>query len=61
MIALSNDVVDQLQALLSDPNTSLTRKYRALFALRNVEGDAARAALAAGALYGAHMPSCKRR
>lgn len=50
MIALSSDVVDQLQALLSDPNTSLTRKYRALFALRNVQGNAARAALATGAV-----------
>lgn len=48
MIELSEHVVQELQALLADANTSLPRKYRALFALRNAQGDAARCALAAG-------------
>lgn len=49
MIELEERVVHELRALLADANTSLPRKYRALFALRNVQGDAARSALAAGA------------
>lgn len=45
----SEAVVVELKGKLTDAGTSLPHKYRVLFSLRNIKGEAAREALAAGA------------
>ncbi len=52
---VDDTVVEALRLKLLSPKTSLPQKYRVLFSLRNIAGEAARQALAEG-----KMPSCHR-
>ena len=45
---VSDSVIVDLRRKLTDKDTPLPQKYRVLFSLRNVKGEAAREALAAG-------------
>jgi hypothetical protein len=45
---VDESIVDALCVKLSNPKTSLRDKYRVLFSLRNIAGEAARQALAEG-------------
>lgn len=47
---VSDKVIEELRGKLTDASTSLPHKYRVLFSLRNIKGEAAREALAAGVL-----------
>ena len=45
---VSESMIVDLRGKLTDIRTSLPQKYRILFSLRNIKGEAAREALAAG-------------